>query len=228
MATSGTTNYKLKVDELIEEAYEHAKGFGIILNSQNAKSARRSLNILLRSIVNDGYPMSQKKLVEIPMVEGTREYDLDNSFYDIVSLVSVTNTGGQELDLNMSKISEDDYLFISNKTIKGRPTQYAVALQRDDVKLYVYPTPDANTPKLKGYALKQIEDVTALTEDVDISTNYYGAIVAGLAYQLAKKSPEVFDTDKDRLRADFAAELQTAKLNDRERSDLTFSLGGGR
>ena len=48
MATSGTTDFNLEIDEIIEEALERA-GIGGARTGYHLRSARRSLNILLQS-----------------------------------------------------------------------------------------------------------------------------------------------------------------------------------
>lgn len=226
MTTSGTTTYKLKVDELIEEAYENAQSMGVIINSQNARSALRSLNLVLKSLVNEGYPLSKHELVEIPMVEGQAEYILEDSIFNLVNVVSVTDFSGETRDLNMQAISPNTYLQISHKNIKSRPSQYAVDIGRDNVKLFVYPVPNAQTSKLKAYVLKHIEDVKTLTEEIDISSDYYDAVVWGLAHRLARKTQGIDEIKVADLFAKYQYYLDNAATNDRDRSDLTLHIGG--
>ena len=65
MATSGTTAFDLKIDDIIEEAYERC---GIRTNSgYDLRSARRSLNLLFSEWGNRGVHLWKVSLNEVSL-----------------------------------------------------------------------------------------------------------------------------------------------------------------
>jgi len=77
MATSGTTDFNLEIDEIIEEALERA-GIGGARTGYHLRSARRSLNILLSEWGNRGIHLWKVKLATVPLVLGQAEYNYAN------------------------------------------------------------------------------------------------------------------------------------------------------
>ena len=75
MATSGTTTFNLDVSDLCEEAYERCQ---IDMRSgYDAKSARRSLNLLLSELNNHQVNLWKTVLTSVSMVESQTAYTLD-------------------------------------------------------------------------------------------------------------------------------------------------------
>ena len=84
MATSGTRAFSVNVANAIEEAYELA---GLeARTSYDAVTARRSLNIMFADWNNRGIQMWEVAKVELSLVEGTNEYNL-NSFVVILDFL---------------------------------------------------------------------------------------------------------------------------------------------
>ena len=74
MATSGSTDFELDVADIIEEAYERC---GIeIRTGYEAKTARRSLNILFAEWANRGLNLWTVKFASQTVASGVSEYPL--------------------------------------------------------------------------------------------------------------------------------------------------------
>jgi hypothetical protein len=75
MATSGTTDFNLQIDDLIEEAFERC-GMRMTAGYQ-LSSARRSLNLLFLDWANRGLNLWTIEEATFPLVKGSRVLDLD-------------------------------------------------------------------------------------------------------------------------------------------------------
>ena len=91
MATSGTTNFNLNIDDIIQEAYERC---GARTNSGNdLKSARRSLNILFSEWGNRGVHLWKVALQEQLLTAGTQTNTAPTDANDILEAYVSTTTG---------------------------------------------------------------------------------------------------------------------------------------
>jgi len=88
MATSGSTDFELDVADIIEEAYERC---GIeIRTGYEAKTARRSLNILFAEWANRGLNLWTVKFASQTVASGVSEYPLGTITMTIGSSTSFT------------------------------------------------------------------------------------------------------------------------------------------
>ena len=123
MSTTGTTTFNLDMNDLIEEAFER-----IGLESRSGydfRTARRSLNILTIEWANRGINLWTIEQGQIVMNTQQAIYALPVDTIDILDAVTRTNNGSQsnQIDINLSRISESDYITIPNKNANGRPIQ---------------------------------------------------------------------------------------------------------
>lgn len=203
MSTSGTTTFNLKVDDVIEEAYDRC---GIETRSgYDLKTARRSLNLLLQGLVNEHIPLWKIELTTKSLVQGTENYALDSKILDVSDVV-LRRDG---TDTVMLQLSRNEYNLRPNKTTQSRPSQYYFE-KTVTPSLYIYPSPENSTDTLIFYAKEKIEDVTEYTQEIDVPTNVLPVIVSGLAYMISVKrdverSPllkALYDEDKNRLKTE--------------------------
>lgn len=219
MATSGTPFITYTVDDIVKEAFELADGFGVTLNATSAKSAVRSLNLVLKDIVSQGVPLAKREITTLTVTQGVAEYTLDNGIVDILEMMTVVD--GK--DLGTIKVGLTDYLRISDKTIQSRPTQFAVKQDRLTPKLYLYPTPNAEVDTLKVEVLKQVDKVISLGEELDVNASYFLPVAFGLAYMLSLKS-EVPSNKRAELKMRYDETLMNARVNDTDRHNLVLNL----
>ena len=210
MATSGTNTFALDVADTIEEAYER---IGKELRTgYEARSARRSLNLLLQDLSNR--QVNLWKLVETSqaLVVGTASYTLASEILDIQNVV----LRRANIDMTMHRLGQSEYQTRPNKTTQSRPSQYWLERLSTPV-LHVYPAPENSTDTVRFYAMERVEDVTAMTETVDIPSRFGPAITSGLSYWLAvKKNPQVAPM----MKAIYDEDLKNAMDEDRERVSL--------
>jgi len=123
MSTSGTTTFNLDLNNLIEEAFERC---GTELRTgYDMRTARRSLNLLTIEWANRGINLWTIEQGQIPMVTGQAIYPVPANTIDLLDHVVRQNNGvtSNQIDINISRISESTYSTIPNKLTTGRPIQ---------------------------------------------------------------------------------------------------------
>ena len=211
MTSSGTTAFQPNVAEIIEESYER---IGVELRSgYQARTARRSLNLLLQDWSNRQINLWKLILTSQALVQGTSSYTLAADIIDINSVVLRRSS----VDTTMNRLSRSEYQSRPNKTTQSRPSQFWLERLSTPV-LYIYPTPENSTDTVRFYAMERVEDVTDSQETIDIPSRFLPAIHSGLAYMLALKSavPEV-KNQAAILKQLYDADLMLALDEDRER-----------
>lgn len=180
MTTSGTKTFTLDVADLIEEAYERIGQE--VTTGYDAKTARRSLNLMISEWSNRGVHLWTVKQEILPLVQGEAQYALPASVVDILDMV-LRRDG---VDIDMNRISRTEYLNVPNKDQQGRPSQFYFERKIAPV-INLWQTPDRSTDKLVFYSVNRIDDAGNFTNTVEVPFRFYPALVAGLAYYLAVK-----------------------------------------
>jgi hypothetical protein len=123
MSTTGTSTFNLDVNDLIEEAFERCGKE--LRTGYDFRTARRSLNLLTIEWANRGINIWTIEQGVIPMVTGQATYPLPVDTIDLMDMVVRTNNGVQsnQIDINISRISESTYMTLPNKLAQGRPIQ---------------------------------------------------------------------------------------------------------
>ena len=210
MATSGSSDFKLDVADLIEEAYEL---IGLEMRTgYDARKARRSLNVMFQDWTNRGVNLWKVAQVNQTMTSGTASYAMNA--YDLDVLEAVVRRNG--IDYSLDRITREDYLNLPNKSQTGRPTQLYVE-RTTTPQFYVWPTPDNSTDIVITQRIQRIEDADTLTNDLDVPSRFIPCMVSGLAYYLAlKMAPDRAQMAKQIYEEDFAR----AANEDTERGSL--------
>ena len=213
MATSGSKNFELQVDEYIEEAFERC---GLeVRTGYDARTAKRSLNLLLADWANRGLNQWTIKQRTLSLTAGTSAYDLGADVIDVLSVVC-RRSGS---DLSMERLSRDSYLVIPSKATQGRPSQFFLDRQVTP-SLKLYPTPENSTDTLVYDALVRVDDADDYTNTMDVPFRFYPCLAAGLAYYIAmKKAPDRIQL----LKAVYEEEFERARTEDRDRSSFNVS-----
>jgi hypothetical protein len=196
MATSGTSGFNLDFTEIAEEAWERA---GREMRSgYDLRTARRSMNLMTIEWQNRGINMWTIDEGTIDLLQGVSTYDLPADTIDLLDHVIRTNPGNTstQSDLTISRISVSTYASIPAKLDQGRPIQVWIQRLRDAPKITVWPIPDQGTVGspyyvFKYYRLRRIQDAGDGAETADVNFRFLPALVAGLAYQIAVKTPEL-------------------------------------
>ena len=299
MTTSSTTAFNLDLNDLIEEAFERC---GLELRTgYDFKTARRSLNLLTVEWANRGINLWTVEQGQIVMNTGQATYALPNDTIDLLDQTIRQNNGTQnQIDINISRISEPTYMTIPNKLTQGRPIQVWInrqsgqtnnlasttlngAISATDVtitltstvglatsgfikvdnetivysnisgnqllncsrgqantvaashltgasvftqnlpSINVWPTPNAGGGYVfVYYRLRRMQDAGTGVTDQDIPFRFVPCMVAGLAYYISMKKPEVSPDRIMMLKTDYEQQFQLASEEDREKAPIRF------
>jgi hypothetical protein len=299
MTTSSTTAFNLDLNDLIEEAFERC---GLELRSgYDFRTARRSLNLLTVEWANRGLNLWTVEQGQITMNTGQATYALPNDTIDLLDQTIRQNNGTtNQIDINISRISEPTYMTIPNKLTQGRPIQVWInrqsgqtntiasttlngAIDADDTtitltstiglatsgfikvdnetivysnisgnqllncsrgqantiaashltgasvfaqnlpSINVWPTPNAGGGYVfVYYRLRRMQDAGNGVTDQDIPFRFIPCMVAGLAYYIAIKKPEVSPDRIVMLKTDYEQQFQLAAEEDREKAPIRF------
>ncbi len=123
MSTSGATTFNLDLNNLIEEAFERCGQE--LRTGYDMRTARRSLNLLTVEWANRGINLWTIEQGQIEMVTGQAIYPIPVNTIDLLDTVVRQNNGvaSNQIDINISRISESTYSTIPNKLTNGRPIQ---------------------------------------------------------------------------------------------------------
>jgi hypothetical protein len=120
--TTGTTAFNLDINDLIEEAFERCGQE--LRTGYNFRTARRSLNLLTIEWANRGLNFWTVEQGQIPLVTGQAIYPMPVDTINLLDTVIRQNNGtSNQIDINISGISESTYMSLPNKLAQGRPIQ---------------------------------------------------------------------------------------------------------
>ena len=222
MATSGTPTFNPEIVEIVEEAYERC---GLELRrGYDLKTARRSLDIMAAEWSNKGINLWTVEAGTLSLTTGTATYTLPADTIDLLETVIRTGSGSNQQDLSINRISVSTYATIPNKNNQGRPIQIYVDRQATP-KVSVWPTPDSSaTYTLAYWRLRRIEDAgRAGSNTYDVPSRFIPCLVAGLAYHIATKRPEVGLDRVTFLKAAYDEQFTLAADEDRDKSSINFA-----
>ena len=210
MATSGSRDFNMDVGEIIEEAYERC---GIeVRTGYDAKTARRSLNIMFADWANRGLNLWTVKQGTITLTQAQAQETLTSDVVDILEVV-LRRDG---TDYEVERISRGEYATLPNKTTQGRPSQFYFDRQIDPV-INLWSVPENSTDQLIYYYVQRIQDADTLVNTTDMPFRFYPCMVAGLAYYIAmKRKPERIQI----LKSVYEEEFQRAADEDEGRTPL--------
>jgi hypothetical protein len=229
MTTSSTTSFNLDLNLLIEEAFERCGAE--LRTGYDLRTARRSLNLLTIEWANKGINLWTIEQGQIAMVQGQITYNLPVDTIDLFDHVIRTQTGQQQTDININRISADTYLTIPNKNAQGRPIQVWINRQSGAQNLSgiqypninVWPAPDQNNYYTFVYfRLRRIQDAGEGVTTQDIPFRMLPAMVAGLAYHLSLKIPGALERSA-MLKAMYDEAWGQAADEDREKAPLRLA-----
>ena len=215
MAVSGTYNFNLDIDEVIQEAMEMIGGEDTL--GHEPASARRSINIMLKDWQNRGILLWSTGVSSITVAASTTAYDLSSTTIDALEVV----LNRDDTDLQLQRVSPEEYLLIPNKTQTGRPSQYSVRRGRDNPTISVWPIPDNSTDVLKIETISELQDVNKSAEqNADLPKRFFPCLTAGLSYYMSMKRAGVPAERINMLKTNYEETLARAMREDRERSSM--------
>jgi len=164
----------------------------------------------------------------VNLTEGTATYNLPADTIDLLEHVVRTGSGNvsTQSDLNISRISVSTYASIPNKLSQGRPIQIYVDRGQANPSVTVWPVPDQGTALdpyyiLKYWRMRRIEDSGTGVNTADVNFRFLPCLVAGLAYYIAQKDPELMPRIP-MLQTEYERQFELAAGEDREKASISL------
>ena len=218
MATSNTTAFDMDFTEIAEEAWERA---GREMRSgYDLRTARRSMNLMTIEWQNRGINLWTIEEGTVTLTKGSSQYTLPADTIDLLEQVIRTNSGNTstQSDLTLNRIGVSTFASIPNKLTEGRPIQVWIDRQRDAPVLNLWPVPDKNDTYVIAYwRIRRIQDAGSGVQTADMNYRFLPCLVAGLAYNIALKVPELMDR-VPMLKTVYEEAFALAAAEDREKT----------
>ena len=212
---SGSYNFNLEIGDVIQEATEMIGGE--VTLGEEPRSARRSINLILSDWQNRGVCLWTTNTTTVSVAASTSQVSLGSHVSDVMQVV----VNRDDTDLEMTRISYEEYLKIPNKGQTGRPSQYAIKRFSDNVQLFMWSVPDVNTDKLKIEKIDYMQDVDkSAIQNADMPRRFLPALTNGLAYYMSLKRPGISEARAKFLKAEYEERLGFAMTEDKERASL--------
>jgi hypothetical protein len=230
MTTTGTALFNMDLADIIEESFERCGNGSELRSGYDFKTARRSLNLLFAEWGNRGINLWTVEEGAIPMVTGQAVYNLPIDTVDLLDQVIRTGTGQNQSDITISRISGSTYSTIPNKNALGKPIQVWINRQSGALTptgityptINVWPTPQSpgNQYTFVYWRLRRMHDAGDGVNTQDIPYLFLPALIAGLAYYLAMKLPNVDMGRAAALKAVYDEQFQLAADENREKAPV--------
>ena len=218
MTTSGTTAFDMDFTEIAEEAWERA---GREMRSgYDLRTARRSMNLMTIEWQNRGINLWTIEEGTVTLTKSTSQYTLPADTIDLLEQVIRTNSGNTstQSDLTLNRIGVSTFATIPNKLTEGRPIQVWIDRQRDAPVLNLWPVPDKNDTYIIAYwRIRRIQDAGSGVQTADMNYRFLPCLVAGLAYNIALKVPELMER-VPMLKTVYEEAFALAAAEDREKT----------
>lgn len=222
MSTSGTSTFDMNFTEIAEEAWERA---GREMRSgYDLRTARRSMNLMTIEWQNRGLNMWTIDEGTVTLVAGTATYTLPADTIDLLEHTIRTGSGSEstQADLTISRISVSTYASIPNKLTQARPIQLYINRLRAAPTVTLWPVPDDSQDyELVYWRMRRVQDSGTGVNTPDITFRFYPAMVAGLAYYIAMKVPDLA-ARLDMLKAAYEEQFDLAAGEDREKASVRW------
>ena len=213
--TSGTYDFNLEIGDVIQEATEMIGGE--VTLGEEPRSARRSINLILNDWQNRGVCLWTTNTTIVSIAASVSQVSLGSHVSDGMQVV----INRDNTDLEMTRISYEEYLKVPNKGQTGRPSQYAVKRFGDNVQLHLWSLSDVNTDKLKIEKIDYMQDVNkSAIQNADMPRRFLPALTTGLAYYMSLKRPGITEARARFLKAEYEERLGFAMTEDKERASL--------
>ena len=220
MATSGTATFNMDFTEIAEEAWERA---GREMRSgYDLRTARRSMNLMTIEWQNRGINMWTIEEGTQAITAGTGQYTLPADTIDLLDHVIRSNAGNTstQSDLTINRIGVSTYASIPNKLSTGRPIQVWIERLAAAPRINLWPVPESDYTFVY-WRMRRIEDAGSGVETADMNFRFLPCLVAGLAYHISMKVPELAERII-MLKTAYDEQYSLAAGEDREKTSEHF------
>jgi hypothetical protein len=132
--------------------------------------------------------------------------------------------GNNSREIQMSRLNRDDYTNLPNKNFTAnQPYQFWFDRTIPQPTIYLWPTPSDPFIQMTVWYSRQIMDVGALTDELEVPQRWYEATIFMLAHRLSLELPAVPDTRIAYLEKMANQFLYEAEEEERDKSPIYFA-----
>lgn len=132
--------------------------------------------------------------------------------------------GNNSTEITMARLNRDDYTNLPNKNFTAnQPFQFWFDRTIPQPSMYLWPVPSDPFVQMTVWYSRQIEDVGALQNELEIPQRWYLAIQSMLAHQMSMELPSVPLERITYLEAQAKQYLYDAEQEERDRSPTFYS-----
>jgi len=184
MALSGSINLTYTAEQIIEYALRkiNSLALGQSVSAELADAALMELEVLLKEWMK--HPgIWRRKEGYVSLVNATASYSLSPRPYRVFA-VRYRNTSS--LDRPLNELTKDEYYELPDKASAGVPTSWFFDPQQSTSDLYVWPVQATVTTETFRVSYQRVlDDVDALTNNIDITQEHFSTVAYNLAARLA-------------------------------------------
>lgn len=196
MSTSGSSDFGLVTNTIIEEAFDLCGigSEGEPISADQYARAKRSLNLIVKHRAMKDH-LWLRTSDTVTLVANQAAYAIDPKPLRVLEVRRKVTSGGVETPL--TEWSQRRYLDQPNKTTASIPTAFYYDPQRTTGTLYVWPAPSTSTAAAMTLELtyqRTIEDFDGSADEPDLPQEQLRSLTYDLAEELALKygvSPDV-------------------------------------
>jgi hypothetical protein len=185
MATSGSTDFNLDVEQICQAALEliGVVPIGDTAGAEDMAKAMQQLNLMVKTW---GAQEDPKLWL---LTEDTQALSNATASYNLAAARKVLSVRRRtsSIDTPLTPWSRQQYFDQPNKSSSGYPTSYYFDPQQATRTLYVWPVPDstiAGNTTLQYTYLRVIEDLDNFSDDFDVPQEWLEVLQYGLAARL--------------------------------------------
>ncbi len=135
--------------------------------------------------------------------------------------------GNMSSEINLGQWNLDDFSNMPNKAQGGQVTNWYQQRNVSGPVLYVWPTPDstAKYDTLTMWATQYLDQVTSITQGLDLPLRWYDAVTAMMARRLCRSLKEADLKRYDMLMAEEREATALAEAEERDPAPTNYDLG---
>jgi hypothetical protein len=153
-----------------------------------ADTALSELNLMLKAWQNSGYNLWTYTSGSLALTTAA-SYTLSPA-RPLRILNARFKESATASEIPMWRMTRDEYDELPNKTTTGTPTQFYYDKQREAAKLYIWPVLSSATAQTIEYTYeRELEDLTATSDIVDVPGEWWEATMYNLAARLMETVP---------------------------------------
>lgn len=184
MTTSNVAAVDYEIAEFVDEAFERIGIAPESLTQRHARSARRSMDLLLKQWSVDCPHLWKIAEQSFTPLLGANSLTLDLGSHVVLEAI-VRDTDGT--DTTIYPMPRSEWMEITDKEEQGRPDRYWVEMLRDQRIVHFWQAQNADNYTLIFTVASFMHDVGVASNTVDLPPWWFEAMAANLAVALCQK-----------------------------------------